>query len=68
MTIGFDPIQVDWNNTSVNYLMGVFEKMMVEHRDEVDLLTKLNKQLVSENEQAVLDKEQAVLDKKQTAT
>ena len=68
MTIGFDPIQVDWNNPSVNYLMGVFEKMMVEHRDEVDLLTKLNKQLVSENEQAVLDKEQAVLDKKQTAT
>ena len=68
MTIGFDPIQVDWDNPSVNYLMGVFEKMMVEHHDEVDLLTKSNKQLVSENEQAVLDKEHAVLDRKQLAT
>ena len=54
MTNGFDPIQVDWYNPSVNYLMGVFEKMMAEYRDEVDLPTKLNKQLVSENEQSKL--------------
>ena len=43
MTIGLDPISVDWNNPSAYYLMGVFEKMMIEHRDEANLLTKLNK-------------------------
>ena len=50
MTPGFDPTQVDWNNSDVEYLMKNFERAMADRRDEIVLLTKSNNQMASEKE------------------
>ncbi len=47
MTPGFDPTQVDWNNSDVEYLMKNFERAMTDRRDEIALLTKSNNQMAS---------------------
>ena len=48
MTLGFDPIPVDWNNPDVEYLMKNFERATADRRDEIVSLTKSSDQLASE--------------------
>ena len=60
MNLGLDPIQVDWNDPSVEYLLKYFKMTMTDRDDKLESLTRSNNQLASEKGQLASEKEQMV--------